>query len=101
MPDPLTTIEVPLIAKRCKFCAEKLLPAFFVCLVAPSPPLCFIFPLCSLLLAALFVVVLCVGAYEMQLSFLTARTVAKLEMRLIFDCDFDLDLLSVSVWLSQ
>lgn len=87
MPDPLTTIEVPLIAKRCKFCAEKLLPAFFVCLVAPS----------SLLLAALFVVVLCVGAYEMQLSFLTARTVAKLEMRLIFDCDFDLDLLSISV----
>lgn len=53
--------------------------------------------LSSLVPAALFVVVLCVGAYEMQLSLLTARTVAKLEMRLIFDCDFDLDLLSVSV----
>lgn len=55
--------------------------------------------LTSLVPAALFVVVLCVGAYEMQLSLHTARTVAKLEMRLIFDCDFDLDLdlLSVSV----
>lgn len=67
------------------------------CCPSPSPLLCLFSPLYILLLAALFVVVLCVGAYEMQLSFLTARTVAKLEMRLIFDCDFDLDLLSVSV----